>query len=291
MVDNTGLARKAFQIRGGETFSCRHQHGIKHVGSELLSKSSASPDGMIASSLWIATGLTPRTSRAVRQTGPRPFRRMKPASKNGPDTARINSEFQKHWQTKGLPHALRTSELAVVRRLSLALTGTIPSVEEIRALEQVDPEDRIPWWVAHLLEDRRYADYVAERLARAYVGTEDGPFILFRRRRFVTWLADHLHRNTRYDNIVTELISDTGLWNSSPAVNFVTVTAQQNQDNKPDEIRLAARTTRAFLGMRIDCLQCHDDKMEKVTIMEDGQPRGGTQQDFHHLAAFFGETG
>ncbi|MFN0018153.1 MAG: DUF1553 domain-containing protein [Pirellulaceae bacterium] len=216
---------------------------------------------------------------------------VKPTSEEWPQTtARINSEFTKHWQAQGLPHAEKATELAIVRRLSLALTGTIPSVEEIRALELVNPEDRVEWWVAHLLEDRRYADYVAERLARAYVGTEDGPFILYRRRRFVTWLADHLHRNNRYDKIVTELIADTGLWNAAPAVNFVTVTAQQNKDNKPDEIRLAGRTTRAFLGMRIDCLQCHDDKLAKVTIMEDGQPRGGTQQDFHHLAAFFGET-
>src|SRR5688572_26689079 len=45
-------------------------------------------------------------------------------------TARINTEFEKHWQAQGLPHAERASELAIVRRLSLALTGTIPSVEE-----------------------------------------------------------------------------------------------------------------------------------------------------------------
>jgi hypothetical protein len=205
-------------------------------------------------------------------------------------TARINGEFEDHWKTEGLSHAEKASELAIVRRLSLALTGTIPSVEEIRALEQVNPEDRIEWWVAHLLEDRRYSDYVAERLARAYVGTENGPFLVYRRRRFVTWLAEHLYRNDRYDKIVTELISDSGLWNASPAVNFVTVTSKQNMGNQPDEIRLAARTTRAFLGMRIDCLQCHDDKLAKVTIMEDGKPRGGTQQDFHQLAAFFSET-
>lgn len=205
-------------------------------------------------------------------------------------TARINQQFEDHWKSEGLSHAEKASELAIVRRLSLALTGTIPSVEEIRALEQVNPEDRIEWWVAHLLEDRRYSDYVAERLARAYVGTENGPFLIYRRRRFVTWLAEHLHRNDRYDKIVTELIADTGLWNASPAVNFVTVTAKQDMGNQPDEIRLAARTTRAFLGMRIDCVQCHDDKLAKVTIMEDGKPRGGTQQDFHQLAAFFSET-
>ncbi len=250
--------------------------------------------GMIASSLLDRNRIdTPNTfsgGQAKLVSASLPADVTQPSEQWPQTTARINQEFEKHWQAQGLPHAERTNELAIVRRLSLALTGTIPSVEEIRALEQVNPEDRVEWWVAHLLEDRRYADYVAERLARAYVGTENGPFILYRRRRFVTWLADHLHRNDRYDKIVKELIADTGLWNASPAVNFVTVTAQQNKDNKPDEIRLAGRTTRAFLGMRIDCLQCHDDKLAKVTIMEDGQPRGGTQQDFHHLAAFFGET-
>ena len=250
--------------------------------------------GMIASSLLDRNRIdTPSTfsgGQAKLVSASLPADVTQPNEKWPQTTARINQEFEKYWQAQGLSHAERASELAIVRRLSQALTGTIPSVEEIRALEQVNPEDRVEWWVAHLLEDRRYADYVAERLARAYVGTEDGPFILYRRRRFVTWLADHLHRNDRYDDIVKELISDTGLWNASPAVNFVTVTAQQTKGNKPDEIRLAGRTTRAFLGMRIDCLQCHDDKLAKVTIMEDGQPRGGTQQDFHHLAAFFGET-
>ena len=250
--------------------------------------------GMIASSLLDRNRIdTPSTfsgGQAKLVSASLPADVTQPNEKWPQTTARINQEFEKYWQAQGLSHAERASELAIVRRLSQALTGTIPSVEENRALEQVNPEDRVEWWVAHLLEDRRYADYVAERLARAYVGTEDGPFILYRRRRFVTWLADHLHRNDRYDDIVKELISDTGLWNASPAVNFVTVTAQQTKGNKPDEIRLAGRTTRAFLGMRIDCLQCHDDKLAKVTIMEDGQPRGGTQQDFHHLAAFFGET-
>lgn len=250
--------------------------------------------GMIVSSLLDRNRIdTPRTfsgGQARLVSASLPADVTQPSERWPQTTARINQEFEKHWQAQGLPYAERATELAIVRRLSLALTGTIPSVEEIRALEQVNPEDRVEWWVAHLLEDRRYADYVAERLARAYVGTEDGPFILYRRRRFVTWLADHLHRNDRYDKIVKELIADTGLWNASPAVNFVTVAAQQNKGNKPDEIRLAGRTTRAFLGMRIDCLQCHDDKLAKVTIMEDGRPRGGTQQDFHHLAAFFGET-
>src|SRR5947207_15802538 len=51
--------------------------------------------------------------------------------------AKINSEFEQHWAAKGLSHAPRADELHIARRLSLALTGTIPSVEELRALEQV----------------------------------------------------------------------------------------------------------------------------------------------------------
>jgi hypothetical protein len=202
----------------------------------------------------------------------------------------IDRQFREAWQTQDLSPAARADDLAIARRLSLALTGTIPSLEEIRELEKVPAPDRPGWWLAHLLEDRRYADYVAERFARAYVGTENGPFIVYRRRRFVTWLADRLENNTPYDAIVRELIADTGLWNVEPAVNFLTVTAKQEEGNRPDEIRLAARTTRAFLGMRIDCLQCHDDRLGTVMLGHSGNPRGGKQSDFHQLAAFFAQA-
>ncbi len=84
----------------------------------------------------------------------------------------------------------RPPDLLVARRLALGLMGTVPSLEEIRQLETLPPEQRLPWWLDHILQDRRFADYFAERLARAYVGTEDGPFILYRRSRFVSWLQD-----------------------------------------------------------------------------------------------------
>ena len=204
--------------------------------------------------------------------------------------ARLDAEFRAHWQAKDLPHAAQADALTIARRLSLGLTGTVPSLEEIRALEAVPAEHRIEWWTSRILEDRRYADYLAERFARAYVGTEDGPFLIYRRRRFVTWLSDNLAEGTPYDEIVRKLIADTGLWNSNPAVNFLTVTANGNDDNQPDEIRLAARTTRAFLGMRIDCLQCHDDKLGTIVLGGSDNPTIGTQADFHRLAAFFSQA-
>lgn len=228
-----------------------------------------------------------------------------------PVVATIDSEFQADWQSPArktpLEAAPRASDLTIARRLSLALTGTVPSLEEIRALESRPEGERVEWFVSRLLEDRRFADYLAERLARAYVGTEDGPFLVYRRRRFVSWLSDRLHERKAdqehagdkvfpnvekgypYDQIVRDLLSDTGLWTDSPAVNFVTVTIDKSKDDKeqPDPVRLAARTSRAFLGMRIDCLQCHDDHLDKIHFGKPGEPREGLQDDFHRLAAFF----
>lgn len=202
----------------------------------------------------------------------------------------VDEQFRQRWQTEGLPAARKADELAIVRRLSLGLTGTVPSLEELRHLERHSRGEQVEWWLSRLLEDRRYADYVAERLARAYVGTEEGPFVFYRRRRFVAWLGDRLQENAAYDQVVRMLLSDTGLWTSNPAVNFLTVTLDDNKEEQPDEKSLAGRTTRAFLGMRIDCLQCHDDRLGNVRLGTQDNPRSGQQSDFHQLASFFGDA-
>ena len=112
------------------------------------------------------------------------------------------------------------------------------------------------------------------------MGVENGPFLIYRRRRFVSWLSDEIHVNRPYDRIVRSLITAKGLWTNNPEVNFVTVTIDQNENKGPDEAKLAARVTRAFLGVRIDCVQCHDDYLGDDWL----------QRDFHQLASFFGEA-
>jgi len=189
----------------------------------------------------------------------------------------VDKEFAEAWSKAKLKPAPRASDLAIARRLSLGLTGTIPSLEEIRGFEAQPVQDRLQFWASHILEDRRYADFVAERLARAYVGVEGGPFILFRRRRFTTWLSDQIMANRPYDELVHELIAGNGVWTTNPAINFITVTIAQEGGGGPDEIKLAARVTRAFLGVRLDCVQCHDDQLGEDWL----------QRDFHQLAAFF----
>jgi hypothetical protein len=194
----------------------------------------------------------------------------------GPTARAVDAAFHKHWREKHLSASSLAPELAVMRRLSLALTGSIPSLEEIRQFEAHPPQDRIDNWLDDLLHDRRTADYLAERFARALVGTEDGPFIQFRRRRFTTWLSDMILANRPYDAVVRDLVSDQGLWTDHPATNFVSVTFSQETE-RPDPERLAARVARAFLGVRLDCAQCHDHPFQPWK-----------QADFRGLAAFFG---
>jgi hypothetical protein len=189
---------------------------------------------------------------------------------------RLQAAFRQQWRAHHLQPAPPAPELAVTRRLALGLMGTVPSVEEIRQFEARPEAERIDWYLSTILQDRRFADYLAERLARAYVGTEDGPFLVFRRRRFVNWLSDEILDNRPYDQIVRRLIAGEGLWTNQPETNFVTVTID---DGKVDPERLAGRVARAFLGIRLDCAQCHNHPFAPWT-----------QEDFQGLAAFFGQV-
>lgn len=191
----------------------------------------------------------------------------------------VDKAIRNGWAADGIRPADSAPDLTRARRLALGLMGTVPSLEEVRQFEALPPSQRLPWWLDHVLADRRFDDYFAERLARSYVGTEDGPFILYRRRRFTSWLADQLAAHRRYDDLVHELIAGTGLWTDHPATNFVTVTSRPDEKNQPDPVRLAGRVTRAFLGLRLDCAQCHNHPFADWK-----------QADFEGLSAFFGQT-
>lgn len=212
-----------------------------------------------------------------------PLTPFDPARYQHPDfrttVEKVDASFRAQWEAEKLTPAPVASDLQRARRLSLGLMGTVPSLEEVRQFESLPPEERMPWWVDHVLQDRRFDDYLAERLARATVGTEGGPFIFFRRRRFVSYLSDELAKHRPYDALVRELIAGRGLWTDHPATNFVSVTARQEKGNQPDPVRLAGRVTRAFLGLRIDCAQCHNHPFA-----------AWKQTDFEGFSAFFGQT-
>lgn len=189
--------------------------------------------------------------------------------------SRLNAEFQRKWQAEGVEVAARADDLAILRRLSLALFGTVPSLEDIRRFEADQDADKIDRWVTGMMKDSRFRDYFAERLARSLVGVEGGPFIIYRRDRLAAWLAEQLRKDASWSDITTELIAAEGLWTDSPAANFITVARQDDETINVN--KLAGRSVRTFLGQRIDCAQCHDHPFDPQW----------KQQHFEGLAAFF----
>jgi hypothetical protein len=191
--------------------------------------------------------------------------------------ARVNQWFRQHWQDEGLQPAEQANDLLIFRRLSLALHGTIPSLEEIRTFDADSSTDRVERWLLKLLEDDRFADYFSERLARMLTGAEEGPFVIYRRDRLRDWLAEQIRQDRPWSQVTTDLIASRGLWTDNPASNFITVA--NIPDMGLDENKLAGKTVRAFLGQRIDCAQCHNHPFDSWK-----------QQDFEGLAAFYGQA-
>ncbi len=189
---------------------------------------------------------------------------------------RVDRIFIDQWKDASLEPAAPAEDLTLLRRLSLVLHGTTPSLEEIRLFESDNPIDRVERWTEKLLADRRFADYFSKRFARVFVGSNEGQFVLFRRDRFWAWLSEQFHSNRSYDAIVREMLSERGLWTDKPEVNFVSAVVA---DGVIDHNKLAGRTVRAFLGQRIDCAQCHNHPFA-----------AWKQEQFEGLAACYGQV-
>src|SRR5438128_1014450 len=60
-----------------------------------------------------------------------------------PVVEEIDRCFAQQWEDNHLVPAAQASDLPIARRLALALTGSVPSLEEIRQLESQPPGERL----------------------------------------------------------------------------------------------------------------------------------------------------
>lgn len=218
----------------------------------------------------------------VRTTGHIDGPRKAPATLHDRDRVdasvdRVNEWLRVHWTENDVKPAAPADDLTIYRRLSLALHGTIPSLEEVRTFASDQRPDRIERWLLKMLRDSRFADYFSERLTRMLVGSDEGPFIVYRRDRLRDWLTRQIRQDRPWSQTVERLVAGDGLWTENGHTNFITATVIE--DEGVDENKLAGKTVRAFLGQRIDCAQCHDH------FFADWK-----QTDFEGLAAFYSQA-
>lgn len=165
--------------------------------------------------------------------------------------------------------AARCSDEDFLRRASLDITGSSPSPQDV-ALFGLDTDQRKrEKTVERLLASsdfgqnwsRYWRDVIFMRATemRAPISRES----------FDTWMAGELNSNKPWDQVVTSLLTATGdvRENGQTALIFA-------HDGQPQE--LAAESSRIFLGIQLQCANCHDHPTDSWK-----------REQFHTLAAFF----
>jgi hypothetical protein len=211
-----------------------------------------------------------------------------PAKSNavGGLSARIDQHLAKRWAAENVTPAPLTDDATFLRRVSLDIVGKIPPVGETREfLADTDPDKRAKL-VDRLLDSPAYTAHYAAMwrdilIPEAATNLE----VRFVLPGFESWLKRKFLDNTAYDQLVRDLLtariaSETmpqpGPMNQLQAATPVGFyTAKQV---KPENI--AAAASRMFLGVRIECAQCHDHPFDTWK-----------QEQFWSFSSFFAGLG
>jgi hypothetical protein len=194
----------------------------------------------------------------------------------------IDRELEKGWRESGVEPAGPADDATFLRRVRLDLTGTIPTASEAREfLADPDPDKRRKL-VDRLLAGPAFTEYFTEILSATLLPDGDaGINGSFARPVFAAWLRKQIAEGAGYDAIVREILTlDPGSGRGgviNPYDASAPVTPVQwylARETKPEN--LAAATTRTFLGIRLECAQCHDHPFESWK-----------REEFWEQAAFF----
>ncbi len=170
--------------------------------------------------------------------------------------------------------APRCDDETFVRRVHLDLIGLPPTVEE-RAAFLADPrDDRRARLVDRLLEREEFVDlWVMEWSDMLGIRSDPrrnlSPKAML---RYGEWLEERLRADTPIDVLVRELLTADGSTLADPPANFYHV--------EPDPLKLAENVAQSFLGMRLQCAQCHNHPFDRWTM-----------DDYYGFAAFFAQVG
>lgn len=181
---------------------------------------------------------------------------------------RIDELIAQRWSELEVRPSPPASDSALLRRLYLDLTGVIPRVSSARAFLDDQTDDKRARLIDALLESPAHVTHMASTWRNILLSGRFGAEQLDDIIGIQTWLRDQFVQNMRYDRIVADFLVATGEGRSGPAVFYT------SQDLQPE--KLASSTARIFLGLRVQCAQCHDHPFDHWT-----------QRDFWGFAAFF----
>jgi hypothetical protein len=196
-----------------------------------------------------------------------------PPAPTGMTAADVDAAIRAAWTKEGLTPAPTIDDARFLRRAYLDVTGVIPPLDVVTAFLADGAADKRAKLVASLLASPRYADHWTDLWDRVLLG-RDVRARLVDRDAFRGWLHGELAKNVGWDRMVTDLLTATGenRADATGAVNWFVKYRDTPQD-------LAGSASKLFLGVQIQCAQCHDHKTEKWKT-----------DDFRRFAACFAKT-
>jgi hypothetical protein len=179
------------------------------------------------------------------------------------------------WQSAVMTAAPVSDDAELLRRVSIDLIGRIPTLEEAeRFLADKSPDKRVRL-VDQLLASPEYAEHWADVSLDLFVGHEFRKPGLEKRLDPRAFYLAAFRENRPYDRMAREMLTFSGeILPSGPGV-FV---ASHVKGGGAET--MASATARLFLGVQIQCAQCHDHPYDDRY----------KQEDFYGLAAFFART-
>ena len=177
---------------------------------------------------------------------------------------RVDALLAATWAEKGVTPVGPADDHEYLRRVYLDLAGRIPTVTESRAFLADPRPDRRQHLVAGLLARPSYAKHFTTIWKHLLMPEADSNVnFQFFTTGFEAWLRQQFDKNAPYDAMVRELLSTSlGGENGRNGFDFRRVNEPSplayylGKEGKPEN--LASATARVFLGIRLECAQCHD---------------------------------
>jgi hypothetical protein len=191
----------------------------------------------------------------------------------------------------GIVPAGKSSDAEFLRRVTLDLTGQIPTASAVQSFV-ADPSttkrtkmidqllasdafvDRWTMWFGDLVQNVQ----VATNIREYYEG----------RNVYYSWIKQSIHDGKPYDQMVRDLLTGAGDSFAAGPPDYVVRQIQPNGPSQDTLDNLAAHAGDKFLGMPLLCLSCHGGLGHLELVNQ--YLKSKTRNDFWGMAAFFSQV-
>lgn len=203
----------------------------------------------------------------------------------------IDGEIFSKLAAAGIQPARVAGDEEFVRRVTVDLTGAIPTASEVDAFLADTGSDKRARKIDELLRSEAFTDrwtmWFGDLVQNVQISSNSREYYLGRN-AYHLWIRDSIAANKPYDAMVRELLAGEGNNFQSGVANYVVRQLQPNGPPQDTYDNLAAHSAEKFLGLPMLCISCHDGvgHLEMVNWYL----RGKTREDFWKMAAFFART-